>query len=199
MEDITSSASPSKRLVVGISGASGVILGIRMLEFLKEIKEIETHLIISEAAEITIPLETERNLGEITALADVHHNNQDISASIASGSYQTMGMVIIPCSVKSLSAVANAYPSDLISRAADVTLKEGRPLILVFRETPLHRGHIRLMDLAAQAGAIIYPAIPSFYHKPVTIDDIVNNLVGRILNRLDIKNDRYHPWTGSRY
>lgn len=191
-----SSSLPKKRLVVGISGASGVILGIRTLEFLQEIKEIETYLIISQAAEITIAHETERSLSEITALADVHYDNQKIDASIASGSYKTIGMIIIPCSVKSLSAVANSYANDLMSRAADVTLKEGRPLILVFRETPLHRGHIRLMDLAARAGAIIYPAIPSFYHKPETINDIVNNLVGRILDRLDIKNDKYQPWTG---
>ena len=130
------------------------------------------------------------------ALADVNHNYQDIGASIASGSYWTMGMVVIPCSVKTLSAIANSFASDLLSRAADVTLKEGRPLILVVRETPLHRGHIRLMDLAAKAGAVIFPPMPAFYAKPQSIDDVVDNLVGRLLARLGIHNDRYMRWDG---
>lgn len=142
------------RLVVGISGASGAILGIRLLEILRPL-DIETHLVISPAAETTIIEETDWKVKDVLALADVTYPFKEIGASIASGSYPTLGMVVIPCSVKTLSAIANSYTDDLISRAADVTLKEGRPLVLVIRETPLHRGHIRLMSLAAEAGAII--------------------------------------------
>jgi len=185
-----------KRLVIGISGASGVIMGIRILEVLYPIKEIQTHLVMSPAAKVTIAQETDWKISDVTALADVHHNDQDIGASIASGSYETMGMVVIPCSVKTLSAIANSFASDLLSRTADVTLKEGRPLILVVRETPLHRGHIRLMDLASIAGAVIFPPMPAFYAKPQSIDDVVDNLVGRVLARLGIHNDKYMRWEG---
>ena len=185
-----------KRLVVGITGASGAILGIRTLEVLRKIDEIETHLVVSPAAEITIAQETEWRISEVLNLADVHHGFQDIGASIASGSFKTMGMVVVPCSVKTLSAIANAFTADLLVRAADVTLKEGRPLLLVFRETPLHRGHIRLMDRAARAGAVIFPPVPAFYTKPQTIDDVVENLVGRVLARIGIENDAYLKWAG---
>ena len=188
---------PKRRLVIGITGASGVILGIRTLEILRDISDIETHLVLSQAAEKTISHELDRTLKEVVSLADIHYNNQDIDSTIASGSYKTMGMIIIPCSIKSLSAVANAYANDLISRAADVTLKEGRPLILVLRETPFHIGHIRLMNLAAKAGSIIFPPIPSFYNRPKTINDIVDNFVGRVLERLGIENDKYLPWAGT--
>ena len=188
---------PKRRLVIGITGASGVILGIRALEILRDLSDIETHLILSQAAEKTISHESDRTIQEVVSLADIHYNNQDIESTIASGSYETMGMIIIPCSIKSLSAVANAYANDLISRAADVTLKEGRPLILVVRETPFHIGHIRLMNLAAKSGSIIFPPIPSFYNRPKTIDDIVDNFVGRVLQRLGIENDKYRPWQGT--
>jgi 4-hydroxy-3-polyprenylbenzoate decarboxylase len=181
------------RLVVGITGASGVILGIRLLEMLKPMP-IETHLVISPAARVTITQETDWKVSDVLALADRTYNFNDIGAAIASGSIQTIGMAIIPCSVKTLSAVANSYAGDLITRAADVTLKEGRPLLIVLRETPLHPGHIRLMSLAAEAGAVIFPPVPAFYTKPQTVDDIVNNTVGRILARLGIENEGYVRW-----
>lgn len=192
----TEKIQAKRRLVIGICGASGVILGIRMLEALREIGGIETHLVLSPAAKITIRQETSWKVSEVVALADVAHPYQDIGASIASGSFQTMGMVVIPCSIKTLSAIANAFAADLLSRAADVTLKEGRPLLLVVRETPLHRGHIRLMDLATQAGAILYPPVPAFYDKPQTIEQMVDHIVGRVLARMGIDNDLYLAWSG---
>jgi 4-hydroxy-3-polyprenylbenzoate decarboxylase len=197
------SASPSplppqnppqtRRLVVGITGASGVILGIRLLEVLRP-TAIQTHLIISPAARVTIAQETDWKISDVLALADAAYNPNDIAAAIASGSYPTLGMVIAPCSVKTLSAVANSYSGDLLTRAADVTLKEGRPLLLVVREAPYHRGHLRLMDLAAQAGAVLFPPVPAFYARPQNMDEIVDNLVGRILARLGIENDLYLRW-----
>jgi flavin prenyltransferase len=184
---------PNRRLVVGVTGASGVILGIRLLEVLRS-TPIETHLIVSPAARVTIAQETDWKVSDVLALAGVTYNPNNIAASIASGSYPTLGMVIIPCSIKTLSAVANAYADDLLTRAADVTLKEGRPLVLVVRETPYHRGHLRLMDQAAQAGAVIFPPVPAFYARPKTIDEIVDNLVGRVLARLGIDNELYLRW-----
>lgn len=186
-----------ERLIVGISGASGVILGIRLLEVLKPLP-IETHLILSPSARLTIQEETDWSIDEVTALATVNHSYRDIGASIASGSVQTRGMVIIPCSIKTLSAVANSYAEDLMTRAADVTLKEGRPLILVVREAPLHPGHLRLMQIAGQAGAVIFPPVPAFYTRPQTVAEIVDNIVGRVLSRLGIDNDRYYIWNPER-
>lgn len=183
------------RLVIAITGSSGVILGIRLLQALRE-TDIETHLIISPAAAVTISQETRWQIADIQKMANVYYPYHDIGAALASGSFETMGMVILPCSIKTLSAVANSYAEDLISRAADVTLKEGRPLILAVRETPFHRGHIRLMDLAAEAGAIIFPPIPSFYQNPQSVDAMVNNLVGRILARVGIENEGYAHWNG---
>lgn len=185
-----------KRLVIGISGASGVILGIRALEMLRAIEMVETHLVLSPAAKITIAQETDWKISDVLSLADVVHSYQDIGASIASGSIETMGMIVIPCSIKTLSAIANSFATDLLSRAADVTLKEGRPLILVLRETPLHRGHIRLMELAAEAGAVLFPPVPAFYAKPQSLDEVVENLVGRVLARMGIQNDAYLQWSG---
>jgi len=185
-----------KRLIVGITGASGVIYGIRLLQVLKQGGEIETHLVLSPAAKATIAQETEWKISEVEALASVVHNPNDIGASIASGSFVTMGMVIVPCSIKTLSAVANSYSADLISRAADVCLKEGRPLILCVRETPLHLGHLRLMTYAAEIGATILPPIPAFYGHPTTVDGIVDGTVGRILLRLGIDNELYVKWKG---
>jgi 4-hydroxy-3-polyprenylbenzoate decarboxylase len=184
-----------KRLIVGISGSSGVILGIRLLQALQG-SEIETHLVLTPAARLTIEQETAWKAADVLALADVSYNYHDVGAAIASGSFVTAGMVVIPCSIKSLSAVANSFAADLLSRAADVTLKEGRPLLLVVREAPLHRGHIRLMDQAASAGAIIFPPVPAFYTKPQTVDDIVDNLVGRVLLRLGIDNSLFKSWEG---
>lgn len=187
----------SQRLIIGISGASGVILGIRTLEILRQIEEIETHLVMSPAAKVTIAAETNWAITDVNALADVVHNYNDIGASIASGSYKTMGMIILPCSIKTLSTIANSYADNLLTRAADVTLKEGRPLVLVVREAPLHRGHIRLMDQAAEAGAVIFPPVPAFYTKPQSIEDIVDNMVGRVLARIGIENDQYFKWKES--
>jgi flavin prenyltransferase len=184
------------RLVVAISGASGAIYGIRLLEALRQTGAIETHLVLTDAGKITIVQETERSVSQVEALADVVHKPHDIGASLASGSFATLGMVVVPCSIKSLSAIAHSYADDLLARAADVHLKEGRPLVLVVRETPLHLGHLRLMTQAAEIGAIILPPVPAFYSKPATVDDIVNGTVGRILLRLGIDNDLYMTWLG---
>ncbi len=183
------------RLVVGITGSSGAILGIRLLEMVRPLG-IETHLVITPAGRLTILHETDYQVSDVIALADVFYPIHDISAPIASGSFATLGMAVIPCSIKSLSAIANSYSADLLTRAADVTLKEGRPLVLVVRETPLHRGHLRLMELAAVAGAVIFPPVPAFYTHPHTLDDIINNLVGRVLARLGIENPGYTEWKG---
>ena len=183
------------RLVVGITGASGVILGIRLLEMLRPMP-IETHLVLSPAARVTITQETDWKISDVLSLADVTYNHQDIGAAIASGSFTTMGMVVIPCSIKTLSGIANSYAEDLIVRAADVTLKEGRPLVLVVRETPLHLGHIRLMELAAQAGAVIFPPVPAYYALPQTLDETVTHTAGRVLARLGIENEGYEQWKG---
>ena len=183
-----------RRLVVGISGASGAILGIRLLEVLQP-TEVETHLVLSPAARLTIQEETVWKAEDVLKLADISYPYNNVGASIASGSFATLGMVVLPCSIKTLSAIANSYAADLLSRAADVNLKEGRPVILVVRETPLHRGHLRLMDQAAEAGAVIFPPVPAFYTHPHNVQDIVDNLVGRILARLGIENQLYLPWT----
>lgn len=183
------------RLVVGISGASGVILGIRLLEVLQSM-EIETRLVVSPAARLTISQETDWEIEDVMALADVSYDHADIGATIASGSFPMAGMVIIPCSIKTLSAIANSYSTNLIARAADVMLKEGRPLVLVLRESPLHRGHLRLMSMAAEAGALIFPPIPAFYTRPAGLDEIIDNIVGRVLLRLGIENQLYMKWKG---
>jgi 4-hydroxy-3-polyprenylbenzoate decarboxylase len=182
-----------QRLVVGISGASGVILGIRLLEVLKSLP-IETHLILSPAARLTIRAETDWEVDDVINLADVSYSHRDIGASIASGSFATRGMMVVPCSIKTLSAIANSYADDLISRAADVTLKEGRPLLLAVRETPLHRGHLRLMELAAQSGAILFPPVPAFYARPKSLEEMIDHLVGRMLARIGIDNEHYPRW-----
>lgn len=185
----------SPRLVVGITGASGVILGIRLLEMLRPM-EVETHLVISPAGRVTITQETDWKVSDVQSLADVSYNHQDIGAAIASGSFATLGMVVIPCSIKTLSAIANSFAEDLITRSADVTLKEGRPLVLVVRETPLHRGHLRLMSLAAEAGAVIFPPVPAYYARPQSLDEAVTHTVGRVLARLGIENEGYEVWKG---
>jgi 4-hydroxy-3-polyprenylbenzoate decarboxylase len=176
-----------KRLVVGISGASGAILGIRFLNALKELG-IESHLVVSPAAERTINQETGWHVSQVQALASAVYKYEDIGASIASGSFKTDGMAVIPCSIKTLSAIANSYSTDLLSRAADITLKEGRPLLLAVRETPLHPGHLRLMTEAANAGAVIFPPVPAFYARPQSIEQMVDDMVGRA-PRLGIDND----------
>jgi flavin prenyltransferase len=184
-----------KRLILAITGASGVIYGIRALELLHG-TDVETHLVLSPAARVTIAQETDWKVSSVEALASVRHDHRDIGATIASGSFHTSGMLIAPCSIKTLSSVANSYSGDLISRAADVCLKEGRPLLLMLRETPLHKGHLRLMQLAAEAGAIIFPPVPAFYGRPQTIDDLINGTVGRALARLGLDNEAYVQWKG---
>ncbi len=185
----------AKRLIIGITGASGVIYGIRALEILKD-TATETHLVLSPAAKATIAQETDWKVSDVEALAAAKYDHRDVGAAIASGSFGTMGMMIAPCSIKTLSAVANSFSADLLSRAADVCLKEGRPLLLMVRETPFHLGHLRLLTQAAEAGAIIFPPAPAFYHRPQTVDDIVNATVGRALARLGIENDAYTKWKG---
>jgi len=185
-----------QRLIIAITGASGVIYGIRLLETLARSQSIETHLILSTAARATITQETDWKPKDVESLASVAHPVANIGASIASGSFETMGMIIAPCSIKTLSAVANCYSADLIARAADVQLKEGRPVVLLVRETPLHKGHLRLMTQAAENGAVIMPPAPAFYGKPQTIDDLINATVGRALARIGISNQLYNEWLG---
>ena len=198
-------ASSHRRLIVAMSGASGQIYGIRLLQVLRAARQagdpgpaIETHLVLSEAAGITIAQETDYTPRQVEAMADAVYRPRDIGAAIASGSFATLGMVVAPCSIKTLSAIANCFSADLTSRAADVQLKEGRTLLLLLRETPLHLGHIRLMAQAAEAGAIIMPPAPAFYSRPQTVDDIVDGTVGRVLARLGIENELYHRWLGVR-
>ncbi len=185
-----------KRLIIGISGASGVIYGIRLLEVLAQDKSIETHLILSPSAKATIAQETGWKVSAVEALASVVHKPSDVGASIASGSFQTMGMIVAPCSIKTLSSVAHSYDADLMTRAADVQLKEGRPVLLMVRETPLHLGHLRLMTQAAEIGAILMPPVPAFYGQPRTIDDLINSTIGRALARIGINNALYFEWLG---
>jgi 4-hydroxy-3-polyprenylbenzoate decarboxylase len=185
-----------KGFIVGISGASGAVYGIRLLEVLAERAEVETHVVITKTSRLVIAQETDYTVAQVEALADYAYAPDDLTASIASGSFATSGMVIAPCSIKMLSAVANSYAADLTSRAADVTLKEGRPLVLVVRETPLHLGHLRLMARAAEAGAIIFPPVPAFYGRPQTVAEIVDGTVGRVLARLGVENALYTRWEG---
>ncbi|HSL60374.1 MAG TPA: UbiX family flavin prenyltransferase [Desulfotignum sp.] len=182
-----------KRLIVGIAGASGVIYGVRLLEVLRQ-TDIETHLIMSDAGKLNIRIETSYDVDAVLSMADVTYANRDIAASVASGSFQTMGMVIAPCTVKTLSGIANSYNENLLIRAADVQLKEKRKLALMFRETPLHVGHLRLLTLAAEMGAHIVPPVPAFYHHPETIDDIINQSVGKVLDYIGIEHDLFRRW-----
>ena len=186
-----------KRLVIGMSGSSGVIYGIRMLEVLAKNPEVETHLILSQAAKMNIGIETEWSVADVEALADEVHNNKNSGASIASGSYKTGGMIVVPCSMKTLSGIANSYAENLIIRAADVMLKERRQLVIVPRESPLHTGHCELMLKASQIGAIICPPSPAFYTSPKTVDDIINHSVARVLDLFDIESDSLQRWQGN--
>ncbi len=183
----------SDRIVIGFSGASGIIYGIRLLEILHSIN-IQTYLIISEWAKKNIEIETDKNLEYVKSLSSINYENFKLDASVSSGSFLHDGMVIVPCSMKSLSSIANGYDDTLISRAASVTLKESRKLILVPRETPLSRIHLENMIKLHDAGAIILPAMPGFYHRPSTIDEIVDHLVGKILDQLKIKHDIFTRW-----
>jgi 4-hydroxy-3-polyprenylbenzoate decarboxylase len=184
-----------RRLIVGISGASGVVYGIRMLELLHD-TDVETHLVMSRSAEMTLAYETDLKIKDIRALAKVNHPNADIGASISSGSFQTMGMVVAPCSIKTMSEIATGVTGSLMSRAADVVLKERRRLVLAVRETPLHGGHLRTMTQLADMGAIIAPIVPAFYNRPRTIDDIINHTVGRLLDLFGIETPVVKRWQG---
>jgi flavin prenyltransferase len=187
----------TRRIVVGISGASGAIYGIRLLEVLGARPDVETHLVTSGGAETTIRYETGRDPGEVAALADVTYGERDLAASLASGTFLTAGMVVAPCSMRTLSGVANSAADNLITRAADVHLKERRPLVLVVRETPLHAGHLRLMSEATAAGAIILPPVPGFYQRPETIGDIVDHTIGKVLDVLGIHDhELFRRWSG---
>ena len=183
-----------KRLIVAITGASGVVYGIRALEILYKIKEIESHVILSPAAARTMAEETDYTVDEVRKLADVLYNHKDIGAAISSGSFKTEGMLVAPCSVKTLSGIANSFNEELIVRAADVCLKERRRVVLMLRETPLHAGHIRLMAQATENGAIIMPPVPGFYSKPKSIDDMVTQSVGRALDLLGIEAGVVKRW-----
>lgn len=182
-----------ERIVVGMSGASGAILGIRLLQFFSD-SEFETHLVISSSAERTIELETNWNIDNVKKLADVVHGFHDIGASIASGSFRTRGMVIIPCSMKTMSALANSFNTNLLIRAADVTLKERRRLVVVPRESPLHCGHLELMAKVERLRGMIVPPFMTFYHGPETIEDLINHLVGKVLDCFHIDNNLFKRW-----
>ncbi len=188
-----------KRLIIGISGASGAIYGVRALQILQQVSDVETHLIMSQAARQTLALETDYALRDVQALADVVHDARDIAASISSGSFKTDGMMILPCSIKTLSGIVNSYSDGLLTRAADVVLKERRRLVLCVRETPLHLGHLRMMTTAAELGAIIMPPVPAFYHRPDNVMDIVDQTVNRVLDQFDITLDKdlFTRWQGA--
>ena len=189
--------TPERRIVVGISGASGAVYGIRLLEVLGARPDVETHLVMSSGAETTIRYETGRDPSDVAALADVTYGERDLAASLASGTFLTAGMVVAPCSMRTLSGVANSAADNLITRAADVHLKERRPLVLVVRETPLHAGHLRLMSEATAAGAIILPPVPGFYQRPQTIADIVDHTIGKVLDVLGIHDhELFRRWSG---
>ena len=188
-----------KRLIIGISGASGAIYGVRLLQVLREVSDVETHLILSQAARQTLALETDFSLREVQALADVVHDARDIAASISSGSFKTAGMVILPCSMKTLSGIVHSYTDGLLTRAADVARKVRRPLVLRVRETPFHLGHLLQMVQAAEMGAVIMPPVPAFYHRPKTLDDVINQTVNRVIDQFDISlpEDLFTRWQGA--
>ena len=189
------STKTPQRLIVGISGASGTIYGVRILELLKK-TDIETHLVMSKSAEMTMVYETDFKPKDVKALATVNHPAADIGASISSGSFATMGMIIVPCSIKTMSEIATGVTSTLVSRAADVVLKEKRRLVLGIRETPLHGGHLRTMTTLADIGAIVAPIVPAFYNKPKSVDDIINHTVGRMLDLFGIETKLVKRWKG---
>ena len=182
-----------KRIVIGLAGASGIIYGVKMLQYLKEMN-YETHLIISEAGKLNIRIETDYEPEDVAALADFTYDRKNVAAPPASGSFLTEGMVVVPCTVKTRSGIANSYTENLLVRAADVTLKEKRKLVLVFRETPLHKGHLRLLSQAADIGAHILPPVPSFYHMPKTIDDIIDQTIGKVFDYMGIQHDLFKRW-----
>lgn len=182
-------------LVVAITGATGVIYGVELLRVLKELR-YPTHLILSEAAGTNLAIETNFSLTEVRALADVVYSNKDVGAAVASGSFRTRGMIVAPCTIKTLSAIANSFTYNLVVRAADVTLKERRTLVLMVRETPLHKGHLELMTKAADCGAVILPPMPAFYHQPESVMDIIHQSLGKALDQVGIEHNLFKRWSG---
>jgi 4-hydroxy-3-polyprenylbenzoate decarboxylase len=192
-----SGKDPAKRLVVGISGASGVVYGVRLLELLRP-TPVETHLVLSRAAQVTLASETDLKPADVTALADVVHAPGDIAAPISSGSFRTLGMVVAPCSMRSLAEIASGATTTLLTRAADVVLKERRRLVLLVRETPLHLGHLRAMAQATEIGAIVYPPVPAFYARPASVAEMVDHTLGRVLDLFDIEVGTVRRWGGAK-
>jgi 4-hydroxy-3-polyprenylbenzoate decarboxylase len=185
-----------KRVVVGLSGASGSVYGIRLLQALRTDPDVETHLVISASGKRTLAEETDYSVKDVESLAHVVYDDRDIGASLASGSFRTAGMIVAPCSIKTLAALAQGHADTLIARAGDVTLKEGRPLLALVRETPLHLGHLRQMTAFAEIGGIVFPPVPAFYQKPKTIDDLVDHTVARVLDRMGLGREPREEWTG---
>jgi 4-hydroxy-3-polyprenylbenzoate decarboxylase len=185
-----------RRVVVGISGASGSIYGVRLLEQLRKDPSVEVHLVLSASGKRTLVEETAFTVRQVEALAHVVYDDRDIGASLASGSFRTAGMIVAPCSIKTLAALAQGHADTLIARAGDVTLKEGRPLLALVRETPLHLGHLRQMTAFAEIGGIVFPPVPAFYQKPKTIDDLVDHTVARVLDRMRLGREPREEWTG---
>ena len=188
-------SSHPRRLIIGLTGASGAIYGVRLLRLLQG-SGIETHLVMSRSAKITLTQEMDMSAAEVSVLASVVHPADNIGASIASGSFKTMGMVIAPCSMKSLAEITSGVTSSLVTRAADVVLKERRRLVLIVREAPLHLGHLRSMTAATEMGAIVYPPVPAFYARPTSLEQMVDHTLGRVLDLFDIDNDAVSRWGG---
>lgn len=184
------------RIIIGITGASGVIYGIRLLEVLSTVVDVETHLIISKTGELNIEYETDWEVGEVRNMANYCYEVDDCSASLCSGSFRRAGMVVAPCSIKTMSGLANSYADNLILRAGDVTLKEGKKMVLLVRETPLHKGHLQKMEMLADLGAIIMPPVPAFYHRPQTIGEIIDHTIGRVLDVFEIEHQLSLRWRG---
>ena len=193
---MTSRSGGPRRIVVGISGASGAIYGVRLLRLLRQL-EVESHLVVSRSAQVTLAQEMHMKLADLQALADVCYPNADIGAAISSGSFRVDGMIIAPCSIKTLSEVATGCTGSLLSRAADVMLKERRPLVLMVRETPLHAGHIRSLAAVTEAGAIVYPPVPAFYAMPETLEQMADHTLGRVLDLFDIDSGTIRRWSGT--
>jgi len=189
-------SGPAKRVVIGITGASGSIYGVRLLEQLRRHPDHEVHLVVSASGKRTLVAETDLTLREVEALAHFVYDDRDVGASLASGSFRTAGMIVAPCSIKTLAALASSHADTLIARAGDVTLKEGRPLLALVRETPLHLGHLRQMAAFAEIGGIVYPPVPAFYQRPKTVDEIVRHTVARVLERMGLDHDPVPEWTG---
>jgi len=186
----------TKRLIIGISGASGAVYGVRMLQALRDVADVETHLVMSKMAHVTLAAEMDFAVSDVHALADVVHQPQDLAASISSGSFKTMGMIVAPCSMRSLAEIASSLTTGLLTRAADVVLKERRKLVLMVRETPLTTVHLRNMVTVSEMGGIIAPPVPAFYQRPETLDDMVDHTVGRVLDIFDIEHDLVRRWQG---